>query len=105
VFSHEVRSGLYGAADGDGDGFVSYREIAAFVTRANQQIPNQRFRPEVYFRPPRSGEALMALEHFTAGALEIDPVHHGHYVIESELGMPVAWHQTCEHHPESSCST
>jgi len=34
VFSHEVRSGLYGAADADGDGQVSYREIAAFVARA-----------------------------------------------------------------------
>ena len=30
VFSHEVRSGLYGAADADGDGRVSYAEIAAF---------------------------------------------------------------------------
>src|SRR5262249_6446783 len=35
VFSHEVRSGLYGAADADGDGRVSYSEIAAFVSRAN----------------------------------------------------------------------
>src|SRR5262249_49471582 len=33
VFSHEVRSGLYGAADANGDGQVSYREIAAFIDR------------------------------------------------------------------------
>src|SRR5262249_17771567 len=45
VFSHEVRSGLYGAADADGDGQVSYREIAAFVSKANAAIPNERFRP------------------------------------------------------------
>jgi len=38
VFSHEVRSGLYGAADADGDGMVTYREIAAFVARANEAI-------------------------------------------------------------------
>ena len=54
VFSHEVRSGLYGAADLDGDGRVSYREIAAFIQRANESIPNERFRPDVYARPPRS---------------------------------------------------
>ena len=47
VFSHEVRSGLYGAADADGDGRVTYPEIAAFVERANAAIVNQRFRPRV----------------------------------------------------------
>src|SRR5262249_3697951 len=45
VFSHEVRSGLYGAADANHDGQVTYREIAAFVARANEAIPNERFRP------------------------------------------------------------
>src|SRR5436190_1181687 len=43
VFSHEVRSGLYGAADADGDGRITYSEIAAFVARANQGIENNRF--------------------------------------------------------------
>ncbi len=58
VFSHEVRSGLYGAADADGDGRVSYREIAAFVERANAAIPNERFRPRIYARPPRDSDTL-----------------------------------------------
>ena len=47
VFSHEVRSGLYGAADADGDGRVTYPEIAAFVRRANATITNESFRPQV----------------------------------------------------------
>ena len=41
VFSHEVRSGLYGAADANGDGQVSYREMAAFIDRANASIANE----------------------------------------------------------------
>jgi hypothetical protein len=90
VFSHEVRSGLYGAADSDGDGVVTYREIAAFVTRANQRIPSERFRPEVYFRPPRQREPLLDLQRFDAGVLAIEAARHGHYVVESELGVRVA---------------
>ena len=61
VFSHEVRSGLYGAADADGDGIVTYREIAAFVARANEAIVNQRYRPRVVARAPRSGDVLLDL--------------------------------------------
>ena len=61
VFSHEVRSGLYGAADVDGDGQVSYREIAAFVERANAAVPNERFRPDVYARAPSHSDTLVDL--------------------------------------------
>lgn len=61
VFSHEVRSGLFGAADFDGDGRVSYREIAAFVDRANAAIPNERFRPDVFARPPGKSTQLLDL--------------------------------------------
>ncbi len=61
VFSHEVRSGLYGAADSNGDGQVSYREIAAFINWANAAIPNERFRPEVFSRPPRGQTRLLDL--------------------------------------------
>jgi hypothetical protein len=61
VFSHEVRSGLYGAADADGDGRVSYAEIAAFVTRANQVIANDRYRPQVVARAPEGSDTLIDL--------------------------------------------
>src|SRR5262249_39485336 len=60
-FSPEVRSGLYGAADADGDGRVSYREIAAFVDRANAAVPGERFRPDVFARPPANDATLVDL--------------------------------------------
>jgi hypothetical protein len=50
IFSHEVRSGLYGAADLNGDGSITYAEIASFLDRANQAIVNEKFRPRVFAR-------------------------------------------------------
>jgi hypothetical protein len=88
VFSHEVRSGLLGAADADGDGQVSYREIAAFVERANSAIPNERFRPEVYARAPRSTDQLLDLRPAMARHVELPPGHH--YVLESGEGLRLA---------------
>lgn len=88
VFSHEVRSGLYGAADADGDGQVSYREIAAFVERANAAIANERFRPDVYARPPHATEQLLDLRPGMERHVEIPSG--GHYIIESGQGVRLA---------------
>lgn len=52
IFSHEVRSGLVGAADADGDGAVDYEELAAFIGLANRAVPLPRYRPRVFVRPP-----------------------------------------------------
>jgi hypothetical protein len=52
IFSHAVRSGLTGAADADGDGEVSYDELAAFVTVAARKVKNPLFRPQVFARGP-----------------------------------------------------
>ena len=90
VFSHEVRSGLYGAADADGDGVVSYREISAFVARANAAIPNERFRPQVHARAPKDQSALLSIGHRLNRRLEIDGSHSGHYVIEDSRGVRLA---------------
>jgi len=73
VFSQEVRSGLYGAADADRDGLVSYAEIGAFVDRANSAIRNERYRPEVYARPPARGQALIDLRPALARRIEVAP--------------------------------
>jgi hypothetical protein len=56
IFSHEVRSGLSGAADANGDGQVSYAELAGFVERANARLPRANLRPQVFHRGP-GGEA------------------------------------------------
>ena len=90
VFSHEVRSGLYGAADADGDGQISYREISAFVARANMAIPNERFRPQVHGRPPKGGRALLDLRHRTGRRIEIGGEHAGHYIVEDARGVRIA---------------
>jgi hypothetical protein len=60
IFSHEVRSGLSGAADVDGDGRVSYAELAGFVDRANAKLPRSNLRPQVFQRGP-NGDAGAAL--------------------------------------------
>ncbi len=87
VFSHEVRSGLYGAADADGDGRVSYREIAAFVRRANELIPNERFRPNLHARPPQRSDTLLDIRRGLQRRLEIDGAHAAHYFIEDDRGV------------------
>lgn len=52
VFSHEVRSGLAGAADTNGDGLIEYAELSAFVAAANLAVEAPEARPQVVARPP-----------------------------------------------------
>jgi hypothetical protein len=87
VFSHEVRSGLYGAADADGDGRVSYREIAAFVARANGAIPNDRFRPDVHIKPPAESDTLVDIRRALERRLDVDGARTGHYQVEDARGV------------------
>jgi hypothetical protein len=91
IFSHEVRSGLYGAADLDGDGKISYREIAAFVSRANAAIPNERYRPDVFARAPRAASALVDLRGGPGRYLQVDAsAEGGHYLFEDTRGVRLA---------------
>ncbi|HEY6477828.1 MAG TPA: caspase family protein [Polyangia bacterium] len=102
VFSHEVRSGLYGAADFDGDGRVSYRELAAFVSRANAAIPNERFRPEVFARPPRNSVMLLDLRGGVSRHLRVDATAAAdHYVLEDGRGVRLADFHNTRGHPLS----
>jgi len=88
VFSHEIRSGLSGAADADADGVVSYREISAFVEKANRAIPNERFRPKLHARAPEGTTALVDIGQGEASSfIEVDGARSGHYMLETELGV------------------
>ena len=88
VFSHEVRSGLYGAADADGDGVVTYAEIAAFVTRANANVVNDRFRPQIIARPPAGGDALLDLRLRSSRQMRFEgPEAGAHYLLEDMQGV------------------
>jgi len=95
VFSHEVRSGLLGAADANGDGQISYREIAAFVERANASIPNERFRPDVYAKAPSPAphqppSNLLDLRPGLGRRLELSGAQAGRYFIEDGRGVRLA---------------
>ena len=88
VFSHEVRSGLYGAADADGDGQVTYAEIGAFVARANEGIANERFRPRVLARAPRDGDLLLDLRSRGEHQLRLEGRQaDAHYLLEDAQGV------------------
>jgi len=88
IFSHELRSGLAGAADVNLDGKVTYREIAAFVRRANEAIPNRRYRPEVSTNPPGGDlDATLAMLPEGPIVLEMDAEPAGRAFIESETGI------------------
>jgi len=89
IFSHEVRSGLYGAADVDGDGQVSYLEIASFVSRANDAIPNERYRPNVFAHAPRGASQLVDLRQGPGRRLKVEAAG-SHYRLEDLLGVPLA---------------
>ncbi len=66
IFSHEVRSGLSGAADANADGDISYAELAAFVDRANAGLPRANLRPQIFYRGP-DGNGGAALFNVAAG--------------------------------------
>jgi hypothetical protein len=75
VFSHEVRSGLTGAADVDGNGTVTYAELGGFVAQANQGILRENLRPQVYFSGPRGNEqaALFSTRDLAGRKLTLGP--------------------------------
>lgn len=52
IFSHVVRSGMLGAADANGDGAISYLELAGFVDTATADVRNPNMRPHVFARGP-----------------------------------------------------
>ena len=58
IFSHVVRSGLLGAADANGDGSVSYLELAGFVETATADVRNSNMRPHIFARGPFSRDDM-----------------------------------------------
>jgi hypothetical protein len=64
---------LRGAADVDGNGQVSYAELAAFVEAANQDIRNDLYRPKVFARGPAHDNSQVLLTRNTSTrALKIE---------------------------------
>lgn len=65
IFSYELRSALRGAADADGDGRVSYAEVEAFITVANQALVNDLYRPKVFSQGPGKEQSKTLLGAFS----------------------------------------
>jgi hypothetical protein len=88
VFSYEVRSGLYGAADLNGDGTITYAEIASFLERANQPIENEKFRPHVFARAATASAQLLDLRAGLGRSLAIEgDLPSAHYLVEDPRGV------------------
>ena len=90
VFSHEVRSGLYGAADADGDGQVTYREMVAFIERANAAVANERYRPDVFARAATDSGVFVDLRDGERRRIDMRGNETGHYYLEDTYGVRVA---------------
>jgi hypothetical protein len=88
IFSHELRSALLGAADVDGDGRVSYRELAAFLEVANRPVRNERYRPAFAINAPLDGDgSLLDLADASGGQLYLPPTAEGRRLLEDPLGV------------------
>jgi hypothetical protein len=79
---------LYGAADLDGDGSITYAEIASFLDRANQAIVNEKFRPHVFARASAASTQLLDLRTGLGRSLAVDgDFPSAHYLIEDQRGV------------------
>jgi hypothetical protein len=88
IFSHEVRSGLLGGADTNGDGRITYAELAAFVRVANQAVRNDRYRPAILARPPSNGDdVLLDVGDARGGVVRFGPGIAGRHVLEDGVGV------------------
>jgi hypothetical protein len=89
VFSHEVISGLRGAADVNGDGRVEYSELAAFLAAANGEVVDPRARVRGVIQPPaaQARAALIELSPNPRPAWLVGiPASAGRLYVEDERG-------------------
>ena len=89
VFTHELLSGLSGAADVNGDGVIEYSEVEAFIAAANRDLRDPRAAPRVVSLPPRVNvhAPLLVLAHLKNAARLTGPFDLGHFYIEAENGQ------------------
>jgi len=87
VLSHQLRSGLRGAADANADGVISYAELGAFLSTANRAIQNPRFKPDFMVRAPGQDLDRAILSYPTSRtSLYFAPGNWGHFYVEDARG-------------------
>jgi hypothetical protein len=90
VFTHEILSGLLGAADVNADRRIEYTELQAFIAAANRNIKDPRAIPHVIARPPQLDQnvALVSLTSLRGMRLvEGNASALGHFHIELDNGQ------------------
>jgi hypothetical protein len=93
VFTHELLSGLRGAADVNLDAKVEYSELYAFLSAANRNVSDPRARLSVVARPPGANARapIIDLAEFKPRASITDiPAKAGHVHFEDQLGNRLA---------------
>lgn len=89
VFTHEVISGLRGAADINHDGRVEYSELGAFLMAANREILDSRARMQNIVQAPVSQTRAALIElyaHASIGWLTDIPSSAGQFFVEDQQG-------------------
>ena len=89
IFSYEVRSGLRGGADANGDGQITYAELAAFISIANSQVPNDYYRPKLFAQGPANdgSEVLVDLRSAVGRRLELSDRAAHRITIRDPMGV------------------
>lgn len=90
VFSHELLSGLLGAADINADLRIEYTEIQAFLAAANRNLKDPRAVPQVIARAPRANQnvPLVSMSGVkNTRVLQGKVGNWGHFYIELENGQ------------------
>jgi hypothetical protein len=93
VFSHELRGGLLGAADVDGDLKVSYAELEGYLTAANASVRHARARLNFLIKPPQggSGAPLLDLRALSSATLlKMPQGQGGRFHVEDSRGVRYA---------------
>mgnify|MGYP000085464441 CR=1 FL=1 len=100
VFSHELRTGLLGPADVDGDGAITYGELDAFVTAANVGVSNPRARIDLFARAPRQNLRHPLLVIGSGGKKDLvrfPEDSSGRIEVEDERGSYAMWNKAPDH--------
>lgn len=93
VFTHQLLSGLRGAADVNGDGAIEYSEIGAFVAAANSGVTVPRARLRVVVLPPKNDERHAVVQHdnvATQRVLLFPGSAKGRFALEDARGVRLA---------------
>jgi hypothetical protein len=89
VFSHQLLSGMLGAADVNLDGKVDYHEIGAFLAAANYKVPDPRAKIRVFVHPPTQNQnhPLIPYQKLKAKSVLIIPQNiKGRFTLEGPKG-------------------